>query len=162
MNIVKLNHCLGFILLIVMWACQPHTDVDLVEKDLLSYGIPITIKMPDSAEINMMDWGVQKDLTISEDWYNLQIFSSKALTHDLSKLKNNKLQEVKSNPYFSQIIQEDPDGFIFEIKLDSLLNYDFRHFKIQGDNEYSFQAGMVGERSLEEVERLYQIVREAR
>ena len=139
-------------------------NLNLVEKDLFSYGIAITIEVPDSADINMMDWGLQKDITIRDEssWYNLQIFSSRALTHNLQKVKDNQLQVVQEGPYFSKIISEDPDGFIFETLVDSMSNYDFRHFKIQGDNEYLFQAGLLGKYSLDQVNQIYEVAQRAR
>lgn len=152
---------MGTLLLFV--ACQSAGDgLSMVEKDLLSYGVPITIQVPDSADIKSMDWGLQKDITIKDGWFNLQIFSSRALTHSMDKLKANHLDEIRRGPYFSQVMTEDPDGFIFEVTVDSVNNYDFRHLKIQGDNEYVFQAGMLGNFTLEQIEHLYQVAKEAR
>ena len=99
MNLTKLIKCGCFVGLLLLFACQSaEGELKLVEKDLISYGIPITLMVPDSADIKAVDWGLQKDITIKDAWYNLQIFSSRALTHNLAKLKTNQLEEVRANP----------------------------------------------------------------
>ncbi len=136
----------------------------LVEKDLLSYGVPLTLQVPDSAEITLTEWGLQKDITIvdAKSGYNLQVFNSKALTHNLEKLKENQRALVEEGPYFSKIITDEADGFVFELKVDSTINYDFRHFKIQGDQEYLFQGGLMSRYSLEEAQKIYAIAKAAK
>ena len=152
-----------FLVLFSLAACQSKKSPNLIEQDLLSYGIPITLLVPDSSDIQTMDWGLQKDITIQGgNGYSLQIFSSQATTHLVSKLKTDLLETVQENPYFSSIIREDEDGFIYELLIDSLQNFDFRHIKIQGDREYTFQAGMFGTYKLEQIEQLYNIARQAR
>ncbi len=160
-NLVK---SLFLLALVTMIACQTGgEDINWVDQDLLEYGVPITIQMPDSADIKVMDWGVQKDITvIGEDWYNLQVFSSRASTHNKSKLKTELLSAVQQGSYFSEVTLDEEDGFIFEMQIDTLLNYDFRHVKIQGDQEYVFQAGMSGTYTREQVEKLYEISKAAR
>ncbi|MDH3648410.1 MAG: hypothetical protein OEQ53_01950 [Saprospiraceae bacterium] len=153
------------ILLTLFLACQSNdAKLNLVEKDLLTYGIPITIQVPDSAEIKTMDWGMQKDITIisQKDWYSLQLFSSRAGNHNLDAVKAEYLEMAQLNPFFQKVVSEDPDGFVFELQIDSTINYDFRHIKIQGDTEYLFQAGMFGTYSLEQIQQLYEISKLAR
>jgi len=165
MNLTKLVNCVGFCLAILVSSCQPESgSINLVEKDLLLYGVAVTLQVPDSAEIKLTDWGLQKDITIKDNtsWYNLQIFSSRALTHNLEKLKASQLEMAQESMYFSQLISEDPDGFIFETRVDSIVNYDFRHFKIQGDNEYLFQGGLMGKSTLDEIKLMYDIAKDAK
>jgi len=135
----------------------------LKEMDLLEYGVPITIQVPDSAEIKALDFGVQKDVSIVGDsWYKLQIFNSRTSDHNMTSAIAGLKSIVEDGAYFSRFVKEDPDGFIFEMMFDSILNYDFRHLKIQGDHEYLFQAGMSGSFKEDEVEKLYQIAKDAR
>jgi len=123
--------------------------------------MPIKIKAPLDAEIESNDFGFMKDISIKDDdGYFLQILSSEAIQLDPTKIKQEKLQEIKNNPYFSSIVQEDDHGFIFEkIRSDSSKNYDFRHIRIQGDNQYIFQAGMIGKFSKEKIEEIYNSVK---
>jgi len=144
--------------------CQCSTkSSELSERDLLREGMPITIKVPDSVDIKSMDWGLQKDITLQgEGNYNLQIFSSQTTTPSMPKLVSQHKEMVRTNPYFAQFIQEDEDGFLYSTEVDSLTNFSFRHFKIQGDREYIFQTGMIGTFTQEEAASLYQIAQEAK
>jgi len=152
------------VVVILMWACQRNgTEQDWVEKDLLQYGIPMTIMAPDSAEVNSSDLGgLIQDVTVKEgDEYYVQIYASDAETMDIAKVKSAQLSEVKSNRYFSKIIQEETDGFIYETVIDSTaINYGFRYVKVQGDKEYVFQTGLVGSFTLEQVEKMFEAVRQ--
>jgi len=124
--------------------------------DLMSYGLPIAIAAPAESDVVVDDLGVWKDVTVKHgDDYFIQILSSKASSLDINKLKTTSLSEVKAGRFFSKIIQEDDAGFIFEKKIDDSINYDFRYFKIQGDSEYSFQTGLIGTFTEDQVRTMY-------
>lgn len=144
----------------VMFACK--TEDKLPELDLMSYGLPISIKAPEGAEVKMDDLGIWKDLTIKQgDNYFVQVIASTASTLQSAKVKEEKLVEVKAQPFFSKVIQEDENGFIFEKQIDeNTIDYDFRHILIQGDQEYIFQTGLYGTFSEEEVRAMYKSVSE--
>ena len=151
------------LLMSAWWSCGSDSHASLSEHDLLQYGIPITIRMPDSAEVKTMDWGVQKDVTIEgEGNYSMQIFSSKTADQNLASALNEQKELVKSGPYFSKFIIEENDGFVFEMMVDTVINYDFRHLKIQGGNEYLFQGGLASKQGRDQIESLYMIAKEAR
>jgi len=88
-----------------------------------------------------------------------RFFSSDLLTLDKKVVMNEKLVEAKSHRYFSKIISEEDDGFIFEKNVDGILNYDFRYVKIQGDKEFVFQTGLVGNYSEDDVKSMYASVK---
>lgn len=148
------------ILIVFLVACKD-SNTNTQDLDLMRYGMPIKIKAPLDAEIETNDFGFMKDITIKdEDGYFLQILSSEAIQLDPVKIKQEKLREAKNNPFFSSIIQDDEHGFIFEkLRSDSSKNYDFRHVRIQGDNQYIFQAGMIGKFSKEQIEEIYNSVK---
>lgn len=124
--------------------------------ELMSYGLPIAIAAPEGAEVIVEDMGIMKDLTVKKgDEYYVQILSFRASSNNINKLKSESLAEVKGGRFFSKIIQEDEAGFIFEKKIDENINYDFRYFKIQGDSEYSFQTGLIGTFTEEQVRDMY-------
>ncbi len=152
-----MKYCFPLFILFLVLACSSEPVSDLKEKNLLEYGIPITILAPDSAEVETMDLVVQKDITVKKgkDYY-IQIFASDATTTDANRLKSAQLEEVRDNPFFSKIIKEDSNGFIYETAIDSTKkNYGFRHFRIKGDKEYVFQTGLIGTFSLDDVEKMY-------
>lgn len=152
---------LALILIIALFAsCKADPLSHMKKTELMSYGFPIAVYVPDSAVINKTDLGVMQDLTIKAgDGYYVQIFSSDANTIELSKVLNDKLVEAKSHPYFSKILSEEPNGFIFEKNVDGTMNYDFRYIKLQGDKEFVFQTGLVGNYTEEEVKTMYDSVK---
>ncbi|MEM9824218.1 MAG: hypothetical protein AAF985_24245 [Bacteroidota bacterium] len=151
---------LAFGTLLLLFACQQSPTKSWQPLDLLKYGVPITIMAPDSAKVKTMDLLVQKDVTIKkgEDYY-VQIFSSDATTSDHKKILAELKADVKNNPYFSKFLLEEDKGFIYETVIDSThYNYGFRHIRIQGDREYIFQTGLIGNFDQEQVEAMYDAV----
>ncbi|MEZ4897994.1 MAG: hypothetical protein R2806_14225 [Saprospiraceae bacterium] len=148
----------GMILMFVWLACAKETK--LSPLNLLEYGFPITIMAPDSPEIKTMDLVVQKDLTVKkgEDYY-VQIFMSDAATNKVEKVKSENLEITKANPYFSKLVLDENQGYIYEMKLDSAHTvYGFKYFKIQGDKEFDFQTGLTGLFNEHQVRRMYEAV----
>lgn len=131
------------------------------ELDLLSHGIPFSILAPDSANVVVTDFGkIVKDVTIKKGKdYSIQIFASDARIADIAKVKEAQVNEVKSNPYYSKIVEDFPNGFIYESKLDSTrINYGFKYVKLQGDKEYLISNGMIGSFTLDQVKQMYTAV----
>lgn len=128
--------------------------------DLMKYGMPIKIDAPADAEFNLTDYGFAKDLTITKGTeYNIQILSSKVTDTDLKSIKTQKMNEVKGSLYFSRIVEEFDNGFIFEKKIsENILKYDFRSIKLQADEEYIFQAGLTGNFTEEQIKKMYKSV----
>lgn len=153
---------LGFVLL--FFACgEESATSNLSKRSLLQYGIPLNIMTPDSVEVEVSDLMVYKDVTIkgaTDEKFDIQIFASEATTSQPETVKNNLLTDVKANPYFSEIVKDEPTGFIYKTMVDSSsINYGFRRFQLEGDREYIFQTGMMGRFTLEEVEEMYEAVK---
>jgi len=158
---MKRNSFFYLCCLLIAAACQTETEPALKPLDLLQYDIPITIMAPDSAIVKTMDLGVMKDVSVKKgDDYYIQIYASEASTNDLARVKADQLAEVKKNPYFSKIIEEEETGFIYEMVYDSLNTYyGFRHIRLQGDKEFIFQTGLVGMFSLEDAKQMFEAVK---
>ncbi len=165
-NLLKTHYFMRILILIsallMIVSCKNDTTKNLSKLDLMSYGIPISINAPDSADVKVMDMIVQKDITVKKgEDYSIQIFSMESTGNDLAQLKREKLSQVKGNRYFSKIVKESDDGFLFERKIDSTkVNYDFRYFKIMGDKEYIFQTGLIGDFNQEQVQKMYDSVKQ--
>jgi len=144
-------------------ACKTDPISSLKPLSLLPHGVPITIMAPDSAKVRTMDLLVQKDITVKgDDGYNLQIFASDASTTDVGRIVSGLKNEVKNNPYFTRMVnEEDPNGFIYETKIDSTnTSYGFQLVRVMGDREYIFQNALVGTFTEEEVATMYAAVKE--
>lgn len=139
-------------------SCQ--SKPEMPDLDLVKYGLGIKIKAPANTDVKVHDMGIMKDVSIKggKDFY-IQILNSEAINYSASKLKEEEKRDVMKEVYFSKIIQEDEQGFIFEKDFgNDKLNYDFRYFKIQGDQEYKFQAGLIGNFSEENVRIMYEAI----
>ena len=150
----------GAIALLIV-ACKSDPASNLKPLDLMKYGIPLTVMAPDSAKVETMDLIVQNDVTIKKgDDYFIQLYASDASTTDLKQVKADQLEEVKANPYFSGIVSEDENGFVYKKQIDSTnVNYGFKYIKLQGDKEYIFQTGLIGKFSEESVMAMYNAVK---
>lgn len=147
----------------LLWSCQTGGGSDLVEKDLMEHGVPVTIMVPDSATVKARNMGtLMKDITVKgEGNYDLQIMASSATTSDLARVKAEQLATVKTNRYFSRILTEEENGFLYEVAIDSNnVNYNFRYIHLQGDQEIIFSAGMASTLTQEEAERIYEAVKQ--
>lgn len=137
------------------FACNQGTKTEAL--DLMKHGLPIKINAPADAEVKSTDYGFAQDVTVKagED-YDIQIIASDASNYDIAKLKAEKLAEVKTGLYFSKIIEEDDNGFVFEKMIDETrINYDFRYVKIQGSKEYVFQTGLIGKFTEDQVKKMF-------
>lgn len=136
------------------------SSTNLESMSLLEYGLPIKINAPEGVTVTVDDLGVWKDVTVKDSLdFNLQIIASQSTTFEKSKIVADQLSDVKAGRYFSKVIEEYEDGFIFEKKIDEEnINYDFRFIKLNGDREYIFQTGLLGTFSEEAVRNMYNAV----
>ncbi len=139
----------------ILIACDNSSQ--LPELDLMSKGIPLKLRAPEGAEVSSKDMGVFKDVTIrnGEDFY-IQITGGQKFQNDEKLRKDEELKTIQSLANFSRIVQEDDNGFVFEKKRGDDLSYDFRRIRIQGEEEYVFQAGLIGKFSLEAVQQMFE------
>ena len=130
--------------------------------DLLPHGVPVSIMAPADAKVKQgkIESVLLKDLTIlGEDNYNVQLFYSPAITNDIARLKNDQLQIVRDNRYFSKVVKEEVAGFIYQSVIDTVPSYGFNFVKLQGDLELNFQSGMNQLFTQEEAEMMYEAVK---
>lgn len=152
------------LLLFACYSCGPSasssSSSNFPDMDLMKYGMPIKIKAPEGATAEGSDLGVMKDVTVKgEDNYFIQITSGMSTTTDIKALVTQQKQDVSASEFFDSYIQEDEHGFIFKKKIGDRINHDFRYFKIQGDQEYLFQTGLMGQFTEEEVQTMYGAVK---
>lgn len=152
-----------FVFLLIIVSCKPDAPSrsNLTDLDLMKHGLPIKIKSPENPVVTTDDLGFVQDVTVKGDGnYYIQILGGTATTTDVASVKATQLEDAKNAPYFSSIIEEDSNGFIFEKKYsEDRINYDFRYVKIQGDKEYVFQTGLIGTFTLDEVKTMYDSVK---
>lgn len=138
-------------------ACKRGTP--LTELDLIKYGIPVKIQAPKEAKVVNNDLeGLMQDVTIQKEDFDIQIIGMDAIYPDAKTAKEAKLSEVKADPAFSKLIKDEENGFIYEIKLDTLA-YNFYNVRIAGDKMYEIQAGFTAKPTLEQATMMYDAVK---
>ena len=154
----KFSFALTFLLLV---SCKQEPKTNYVSLDLLGHGIPITIMAPPEPDVKVTDLTVMKDLTIKKDAnYYIQLYASSTNITDVQQLKSERLSEIKKNPFFSKIVSDKPNGFIYEKIVDSIPSYAFNYVYLQGDQEYIFQTGLTSLFKLEDVQNMYNAVKQ--
>ena len=151
---------IGIIILasILIFSCQSDDKNGMTERNLLEYGIPLTIMAPDSVDITKTNYGVSKEVTIQSENsndYNVQIYLAEATTSDEGKVKAQQLEMLQQMPIFSKVVLDEPNGFIYETVTDSTYHsFGFRRVLIQGTREYIFQTG-IGTFTQKQAEDMY-------
>lgn len=140
-------------------ACGGSTG-NLKEKSLLEYGVPITILAPDSLEVNRSALGFQEDITLKgPDNFAIQVFVSDAVVNQVDKALAGQEESVRENPFFSSMVEENELGFIFKNQIDSThSSFGFRHVRIMGGKEYTFQEPLLGSFTEEEARTIFEAV----
>ncbi|MGB3547770.1 MAG: hypothetical protein WBA17_12395 [Saprospiraceae bacterium] len=151
-----MRYLLIFVLLLGLMSCKSDPADNWSELALLPHGISATVLAPDSSQVKTGELaGLMKDVTVRGPVgsnYSLQIFMTPAMTNDISRLISGQLQTVRENRYFQRVVEEETNGFIYEIKIDTIASYGFRRVVFKGDQEIVFQNGM-GELFSEEAAR---------
>ena len=151
-----------FFLVPVISSCASEERSDYAALDLTEYNIPVTIMAPDSAEVQSQSLsGVMDDVTIrsTADRYAVQVLANTARTNDMARLKADQLELVRDNRYFARVVEEEPQGFIFENKIDTTSAFGFRYIIYRGDREIVFQNSFDGVFNLDEVRSMYESVK---
>lgn len=137
-------HCIITVFITTLFIqCKDSSSNHKTGIELMKYGIPYTLAAPKDVKIAKIGSGRLADVSVkNEQGYDVQIFMSDAFSNDMTKLKSLKKVEVTSNPYFSKIVEEYDDGFLYEkINESNERSFDFMIIKVQGDKELTFQCG---------------------
>ncbi|MEO7175572.1 MAG: hypothetical protein ABIV51_06920 [Saprospiraceae bacterium] len=105
--------------------------------------------------------GFITDITVRKDsTYEIQIFLSEKTNDDIAAVTKGQLELVKENPFFSKILKEETDGFLYENQLDGASNFGFRRIVLSGNQEIIFQNALLGTYSKEQAESMYEAVKQ--
>ena len=145
------------LIVISIWSCSDGSQDGWPDKNLIEYGVPMTIRAPEGVEVDKRALGFQQDIVIKDDSeYNVQIFVSDAIVATEGAALQAQRELVEESPVFHQVIKNDENGFIFENKVDSThSSFGFRYVKLMGGKEYIFQEGLMGNFSQSAVEAMY-------
>lgn len=145
--------------MLAVMSCDNGTK--LSPRDLMSDGLPIKIMAPDSVQVTFDDMGIIKEMNVKGDGnYNVQITAVSTDVANLAKAIDQEKESAEGSAFFSKMIEENEDGFIYEKKIDEeYTNYDFRLVKIRGDQKYVYKTGLGEQYSLDDVKMMYNAVK---
>ena len=127
---------------------------------LQEYGANIDIKAPAGVEISAEPIGLRNEIRVKQDQFNIIILVAEEATQTAAEMKKEKLGGIEALDIFSKIIQEDDNGFIYEINQGADKNYDFRYMYIKNGTSHDFRRNFVGDYTLEEVKTMYNAVKQ--
>ena len=147
-----------FSLALLVSCGEPQSE--LHDLDLLSHGMPVSLKAPEGSEISKSSIAFQQEVVIKgSDNFNVLVSMDDVMLRDEAKLKEQKLSQAKENRYFFRVVEETENGFIYENRIDSTnSSYGFNYVRVKGDKEYIFQNARTGIFTLEEVKRMFEAV----
>ncbi len=127
---------------------------------LQEHGANIDIKIPPGAEVTSEPIGYRKQIFVQQDKFNLIVLVGDEETETAAEIKKENLESVKALDIFSEIIQEDDNGFIYEINQGTGKNYDFRYVYVKNGTSHGFRRNFVGDYTLDEVKTMYNAVKQ--
>ena len=147
---------------VLIFSCE-NSKSNYAPLDLMAHGMPIKIMAPEHTSIKSDDLGILKDLTIVDTLnggFNVQIYSSQTDVLDRAKLLDEVKSEIQETEYFSKMIEESDNGFIYEKKVtEDYINYDFRVVRLQSNVRYIMQAGYGEQYELADIKNMFNAVK---
>lgn len=142
-------------------ACGPDSETaDWQEHDLSTYGLPLRVLAPDSVEIRATEMStVVRDIILTDGaGYELQIFTSPALTDQAVEVRNNQQQLIAENPYFQRFLEVEDNRFLYELNIDGKVSFGFRQIYLIDQLEVIVQNGLGSLLNLDEAKQMIQNV----
>jgi len=155
----RIIHAVLFALPLLMLQCsKPAGSPAKGATSLLAQGIPLQVRMPQGASIQRRTAGNITEVTIKgkdEDaWFEMTVQNLPAESDDLAWNKHLQLEDVKANIFFTRIMEEDENGFIYEQVPQDKATYHFRYVVVQGLQLYVFSSALGSNLSLEKAREL--------
>jgi len=129
---------------------------------LLSYGIPLYVNIPKDVDINRRNVGNITEVIVKgkgdKSWFEINVQHLPAESDDLAWNKYLQIEDVRNNVYFTRIMEENENGFIYELVPRDKPTYHFRYVIVQGSQLYVISTALGSELSLEQARELYQAV----
>jgi hypothetical protein len=126
---------------------------------LLSYGIPLYVNIPKDVEINRRMVGNITEVTVKgkgeKSWFELIVQNLPAESDDLAWNKHLQIEDVKNNIFFTRIMEENENGFIYEQVPEDKPTYHFRYVIVQGTNLYTVSSALGSKLSLDQVREMF-------
>lgn len=150
---MKMNHAVLSLLCICLFigvGCgsfgEEKNALKYQEKNLSSYGAPISLLLQEEAKIEENHETYEKGFIIHEDSIDVlvDIFEELAdSSYNALQIKKQRLKEKQQDGDFHQLIQDDSTGFVYVTKDTELgLNYHFFHVLVAGKKQIEVSEGV--------------------
>jgi hypothetical protein len=144
--------------LLMLASCKE--DIDRQKTEIEQAKLPFKVDAPWGATKETREYNGVTAFTISkDDDYGVEIIASPAKTQDITAIKNEQIKSVVESPYFRRILLNEPNGFVFEMLVDSSKHYDFRLIKLKDSTQYIFQTDLTMVFSEGETRLMYESVK---
>jgi len=136
--------------------------MNLSEKNLSKYGMPIIIAAPENIQIQKSEIALEKGLLLNSDEYNIAIDEYTDLAEeetDLNLILSEEKAEISKTQGFQNIIKEHKNGFLYEfLNTDNLTEYHFYVVKFHKQKEYEITDAIGVQRSKSNMEQIFDAV----
>ncbi|MFN9381421.1 MAG: hypothetical protein ACK6BQ_15885, partial [Bacteroidota bacterium] len=116
---------------------------------LLSYGITMYVNIPKDVDINRRIVGNITEVIVKgkdeKSWFELIVQNLPSESEDLAWNKYLQIEDVRNNVYFTRIMEENENGFIYELVPRDKPTYHFRYVIVQGSQLYIISTALGSE-----------------
>jgi len=147
------------------------SDMKLTELNLADKGIPVTFQCPEGAEVKngmfMGEFGGVKmlDYEIVKDGFVLEIsMDDVEETRTPEEIISDAKETAMTDDGFAEFVKEEPNGFIYKVKIDDYTDYKFHYVLIKNNRAIEFSEGLklFTEFTQKDAETLYNIAKNAK
>lgn len=160
LNAISLKMRIILLLSVIFFLTSCGGNDDRQKKENLKQKLPFEVDAPWGASYETREYNeVTSYIIRKDDEYAVEVIASPASSNDIAAIKNEQLNTVTESPYFNRLILNEPNGFIFEMIVDSSKHYDFRLVKLKDNTQYVFQTELTQVFSEWEARSMYESVK---
>ena len=93
-----------------------------------------------------------------KSWFELIVQNLPSESEDLAWNKYLQIEDVRNNVYFTRIMEENENGFIYELVPKDKPTYHFRYVIVQGSQLYVISTALGSELTMEQTRELFDAV----
>ena len=144
----------------IVISCGIGSENDWVETDLMTHGLPVKVHAPLNVKVEKSKFSNSEEYSLKgTDGYGMNVLVVDATSSNPEKVCLELKKHVQKAKYFDDFVENNPDGFIYKIAVDSAhVVYGFRKVRIQGNKQIVFQNQYMSRLKENEARRLYESI----
>jgi hypothetical protein len=120
------------------------------------------VNIPKDVDINRRIVGNITEVIVKgkdeKSWFELIVQNLPSESEDLAWNKYLQIEDVRNNVYFTRIMEENENGFIYELVPRDKPTYHFRYVIVQGSQLYVVSTALGSELTMEQTRELFEAV----